>query len=356
MFASRKEERLSYASQAVEFYNESIRGKTDKKIAPIFVKQLKAAVASGLRKKQKPLLVAKAFLAEKGIVLASAKKEKKDSPPTKTEKASKKSEPVETVNEKKKGEKKKERPKKEEKREQIVMSAPVFEPQQLEIPELRAALTELGLAYSKKDDETKLRLKLNKALAGAAKPEALSKLALIDPGKLKTAGLVQDCIGLYIDMTTPACVACPTKVDCLKQYVTNLGSDFSMFAKAMDLSQSDDQETSDRPKKKKKKDSEAQTATPKKKKKRKLVYDANLTIGVSGKDAEAFSHLYSDMEDEDDAAAVSSLLQRILSDSYPETLGELKEIVDEFFEGQTVKDFVAFALTLAQEKVIVLPK
>lgn len=73
----------------------------------------------------------------------------------------------------------------------------------------------------KSDTDELLQKKVNEALQKLPAPDLLKKLETIVPEKLVSV-LKRDCIGLFIDLTDVSCVRCPDAGLCARTFINNL--------------------------------------------------------------------------------------------------------------------------------------
>lgn len=223
---------MSYKEQADNYYAEHYKGRG---LAPKHVVALKAAIAKALRGSGTGASAAKAFFKEKGITLADKidveleeeAKEVKNKKPTKA--VAPKDERAHDADEP---------PKKRTKDTKLaVVPLPAVEINKMDRKSLKATIVELQNAgvkieYDKKDEDDVLRRKINDAMQALPSPEMIKMLESIDPSKLKDV-LSKDCFGIFIDIRSASCMACPDVESCTKEYLKNLKGDFKMFRPAM---------------------------------------------------------------------------------------------------------------------------
>lgn len=88
-----------------------------------------------------------------------------------------------------------------------------------------------GEPQIKKLEDHELLRAVSETVNNLPSPQTLEALDALDPRKLETV-LKQDCIGVFVDLRTPACQACPDKGACTRQFLTNLKGNFSVFKDA----------------------------------------------------------------------------------------------------------------------------
>ena len=213
---------MSYKTDADEIYQAKYKGRG---LAPKHVVALKEVLVKALRKKEKPTIAAKHFFKEKGIKLNPVEKPATVEKPVKVEKPATPAKVAKVA--------KVEKPAKPV----AVTVAPNVKPALMDRNSVKAMLEELkrggvAVSWSRKDTDDELQEKLNQAMKALATPAVLETLERIDPAKL-TAALNKDCIGLFIDLRTPVCVACPDMATCIKTYVENLKGNFTVFKDAL---------------------------------------------------------------------------------------------------------------------------
>lgn len=308
---------MSYREQAEELYEKRYKGRG---LAPKHVVALKEVIAKALKKGDKPTVAAKKWLKEKGIELtASPADAESETPPAKKKKEEEaKASPTATV-------------------EKTPVDYAKLDLKNLDRKSLKAVIMELhgagvtvkvpfgddGQPRVKKMEDHELLRAVSTAINSLPSPETIQALERIDPSKL-TPLLKQDCIGIYVDLTTPECLACPDKHTCTKKFIENLKGNFKVFKDAMtDIKTEEaakaitDEEI----------DTVSKKSKDKGKKVRRLKYDPRLTVFVMNvphpekdKKADAYEMVQAILDHADDA------------DFAPITLEELYEIASKHFE------------------------
>lgn len=252
---------MSYVKDAEAWYEKNVKEK-GVRLASAHVAELKKELAKALRKGEQPRAVARRFLKEHGAELPAAKADAEEKKPA----AKAKPQPPKTED----------KPAPKPRTPEKVEPAPKMEVARVDRKALKATLEELKQAglvveYSKEDDDNTLRAKAHAALAKLAEPKAIKLLEKIDINKLTpiTAG---DCLGLFVDLRSAQCVACPDTQACVRKFVENMGNNFEVFKEALVDAQTEEAaaevKEEDMPEKKptkKTKDEEKPTKKPKEK-------------------------------------------------------------------------------------------
>lgn len=96
---------------------------------------------------------------------------------------------------------------------------------------VRVPLTSDGTPKIKQMADHELLRAVSEAINSLPSPETLATLERIDPQKLADT-LKKDCLGVFIDLTTPECLACPDKAQCAKEFIRNLKGNFKALKDA----------------------------------------------------------------------------------------------------------------------------
>lgn len=181
-------------------------------------------------------------------------------------------------------------------------------------------LKEMGsdIKALKSDTDELLQKKVNAALQQMASPEVLKKIESIVPDKLVNI-LKRDCLGIYIDLSDVSCVRCTDNVSCAKTFLANLKGGFADVAKALP-------DTTEAPKVEKTK---LQPVTR---------YEAKRLVFI--RDVPNPNPVGDDYHD---------MLQAVL-DEQPDTMGELRQIVERDFEIESDADFMKFVTSMRDPK------
>lgn len=210
---------MTYAEEAEDVYKKRYAGRG---LAPIFVRDLKKAIALALRKKESPKLAAREFFKEKGIKLEPPKGGKVGA-----KKAAAKTDPP-------KAEKK-------EKKEEKFEKAKEIDGKQL-LATIREVISITGgkkaLPSSDTSDEDLRRL-AHEAIASLMTPESAAVLDHMK-GDSKIVEALGDCVGVFVDMRSADCVRCVDQSDCVKKFAGNLRDGFAGLAKTRNLMTSED--------------------------------------------------------------------------------------------------------------------
>ena len=161
----------------------------------------------------------------------------------------------------------------------------------------------------KSDADLALQKKLNEAIQKLAPPDVIKLLESIDPGKLVN-GLKQDCLGIFVDLSDVSCTHCPDVTACVGKFIGNLRGGFSHVKGALG---------DDGPK-------------PAAAAKQAVVpvtrYEAKRAVFI--KDVPNPNPKGDDLHD---------TIRRVLKEQ-PETLGELREIMERDFDFDSDADFM----------------
>lgn len=173
----------------------------------------------------------------------------------------------------------------------------------------------------KSDTDEALQKKVNEALQKLPSAEVLKTLESIDPNKLVNV-LKQDCLGVFIDLSDVSCVRCPDAPRCVTKFVANLRGGMAGLQGAM---------AKDGGEEKKGAAAVAKLTAVTRYEPGRLVFIRNVP---------------NPNPEEDD---YHDTIQRVL-DEQPETLGELRAIVEEDFDLDGDGDFMKFVTALRDPK------
>jgi hypothetical protein len=98
------------------------------------------------------------------------------------------------------------------------------------VSQLQAAGVEIKVLKSDSDDQ--LHAKVNDALQQLPPPAVLKTLHEIVPDKL-VAVLKRKCLGIFIDLTDISCKKCGSSEACAKEFIKNIGGGMKEFDKAL---------------------------------------------------------------------------------------------------------------------------
>lgn len=176
------------------------------------------------------------------------------------------------------------------------------------------------LKVLKSDSDTDLQKKVNDALKNLPSAEVVKKIESIDPNKLVNV-LKKSCVGIFVDFEDASCVRCADAVSCVAAFTKNLKNGMADVRGAI----------SDAPV-----DAEPKTVAAK------LApvtrYDASRSIWI--RDVKNPNPKGDDYHD---------TIARVLSEQ-PETLGELRKIVELDFDLDGDGDFMKFVTALRDFK------
>lgn len=334
---------MSYKSDAEDYYKEHYAGRG---LAPKHVIGLKDAIAKALRKGEKPSNAAKAFFKEKEItltdkpaVIKEEKSKEKSKEKKREEKTTKKKPKEEDTSEPEDDESEEAAPKKTKSTKLTVVPLPAVEVKNMDRKSLKATIEQLREAgvkieYSKKDEDDILRRKINDAMQALPSPEMLKMLENIDPGKLKEV-LNKDCFGIFIDIRSASCMACPDNEACVKEYLKNLKGDFKMFRPAMQeikaeesaaLVTEDDVKKATKKAKEQKEKAEKKVEEPKAKK---VKWDPDRFIAVIDVDIKTLD------EEHETYSTLKAVFKEV-----PTTFAELRAIVEREYDIANDEGFV----------------
>lgn len=171
----------------------------------------------------------------------------------------------------------------------------------------------------KSDTDDALQRKVNEALQKLPSPEVMKKLDSISPDKLVTV-MKQSCLGVFVDLSDVSCVRCKDNQACVTAFLKNVKGEFADFDKVV-------AETKVEEKKPVK-----ETVTPVSR------YEPKRAVFVRDvKNPNPKGDPYHDA------------IQRVLDDQ-PETLAELRAIIEEDFDIDSDGDFMKFVTALRDPK------
>ncbi|HEY8924581.1 MAG TPA: hypothetical protein VIU64_09380 [Polyangia bacterium] len=168
----------------------------------------------------------------------------------------------------------------------------------------------------KGDSDEVVQRKVNEALQRLPSEEVLKKLEAVDPNKLVSV-LKLDCLGVFIDLSDVSCVRCRDASSCVTKFIANVKNGFRHLDRAI----ADDGKVEAGPKATTK-----VTAVTR--------YDAKRAVYV--RDVPNPNPKGDDYHDS---------IQRIL-DETPDTLGELRAILEDDFDFDGDGDFMRFVTAL----------
>jgi len=333
---------MSYKSDAEAYYSEHYKGRG---LAPKHVIGLKDAIAKALKKGEKPASAAKAFFKEKEITLTDKPadkpaKEDKKKEKTSKEQTSKKNgkAPVDADAQEETSDQEEEAPKKRSKDTKMtVVPLPAVEVTKMDRKSLKATIAQLkeagvNIEYDKKDEDDVLRRRINDAMQALPSPKMLSMLENIEPSKLKEV-LDRDCFGIFIDIRSASCMACPDVETCTKEYLKNLKGDFKVFRPAMQEIKAEESAalvTEDQVKKATKKAKEQKNEKPSDEPKAKKVkWDPDRFIAVIDVDIKTLD------KDHETYQTLKAVFKEV-----PGTFAELREIVEREYDLAGDESFV----------------
>lgn len=171
----------------------------------------------------------------------------------------------------------------------------------------------------KRDTDADLQKKLNEALQRLPPAEVVKQLEAIDPNKLVNE-LKLSCLGIFIDLTDVSCVHCPDAKACAGKFIENVSGGFAHVKGAAASKQ------------------EVKDETPKPSLVPVTRYEAGRQLFV--RDVKNPNPKGDDYHDS---------IQRVL-DEQPETLGELRAILEDDFDFDGDGDFMKFVTALRDSK------
>lgn len=183
------------------------------------------------------------------------------------------------------------------------------------VGQLKAAGSDVKVLKS--DTDEALQRKVNEALQRIPSEEVAKTLESIDPNKLVTV-LKQDCFGLFVDFSDVSCVRCSDATACVTAFLKNM-------RKMPDLKNAMT-------------DAEKPKAEPSKQAPPVTRYSPDRLVFV--RDVQNPNPKGDDLHD---------TIRRVLDDQ-PETLGQLRAIVEEDFDLESDADFMKFVTALRDPK------
>lgn len=175
----------------------------------------------------------------------------------------------------------------------------------------------------KSDTDEQLQKKVNEAIQQLPVPEIVKKLEAIDPNKL-VAVLKRDCLGIFVDFSDVSCVRCPDAKQCVSKFIENLKGGMDDLKGAMP-----DDGGKPKPDAKAKLRAKLPPVTR---------YEAKRLVFI--RDVKNPNPEGDDYHD-----TIDSVLNE-----QPETLGELRAIVEKDFDFDGDGDFMKFVTALRDEK------
>jgi hypothetical protein len=174
----------------------------------------------------------------------------------------------------------------------------------------------------KSDTDEQLQKKVNEAIQQLPSDEIVKKLEAVDPNKL-VAVLKRDCLGIFVDFSDVSCIRCPDASQCVAKFIENLKGGMAELKGAMP-------------------DAKAETKLDTKTESAKISpvtrYEAKRLVFV--RDVKNPNPKGDDYYD-----TIESVL-----DKQPETLGELRAIVEKDFDFDGDGDFMKFVTALRDKK------
>ncbi len=179
----------------------------------------------------------------------------------------------------------------------------------------------IAIKVMKNDTDEQLQRKVNDALQALPSAEVMKKLETVDPNKLVSV-LGRDCIGLFVDFSDVSCVRCADAAGCVTAFIKNVSN-------PPDLGRAMPDGVAAK--------SEARSTIPPVTK-----YDPSRLVFV--RDVKNPNPKGDDLHD---------TIQKVLDDQ-PDTLGELRKIVELEFDLDSDGDFMKFVTALRDPKEGVL--
>lgn len=170
----------------------------------------------------------------------------------------------------------------------------------------------------KSDTDEGLQKKVNEALQKLPPPDMLKKLESIVPDKLVSV-LKRDCLGIFIDLSDVSCIRCPESGLCAKTFIANLKGGLKGLDAALPVAAVE------------KKTAKAKITPVTRYERKRLVFVRDV------KNPNPVGDPYHDT------------IQRVLDDQ-PETLGQLRVIVEQDFDIDSDGDFMKFVTALRDPK------
>lgn len=172
-----------------------------------------------------------------------------------------------------------------------------------------------GVKILKSDTDEALQRKVNEAIRQLPSAEVVKKLESVDPEKLVSV-LKKDCLGIFIDLSDVSCVRCPDAERCAAAFVANLKGGMKVVQGA--VSEGDGGKAPTKP----------------------------LAVKYDGKHLVFIRDVKNPNPKNDD---YHDTIQRVLDDQ-PETLSELRAIVEDDFDIEGDADFMRFVTALRDPK------
>lgn len=196
-------------------------------------------------------------------------------------------------------------------------------------PTLLSITKELKLAGAdlkalKSDTDEQLQKKVSDAIQVLPSAEILKKLESVDPNKL-TKTLKLDCFGIFVDLRDVSCVRCPDAGKCVAKFVKNVREGFTVVGGAVTVVEEQG------PK--------ALRVTPE------TIKLASVT-SFQGSRAVFVRDVKNPNPKDDD---YHDVIQRVL-DEQPETLAEMRAIVEDEFDLEGDADFMRFVTMMRDPK------
>lgn len=221
------------------------------------------------------------------------------------------------------------------------------------LDELKRAGAENVPSYTKETSKEKLADSVQAVIDGLLKahPKAAAAQDKLDPEAMERAN--QECIGVFPDMKSPSCLSCSYKPECARQFVGNVKNQFAKFkVEAKEESGTKeltgDKETLNKVAKAVKQEKKEE---PKKNGKSKL--DTSWTLAVNDLSKPEDAGIAKGKSDEEKAqyAMVSDILVKV-----PDTVGDLRKIVDSHFEGIDDGVFAQIVKSLESEQIVMVER
>lgn len=174
----------------------------------------------------------------------------------------------------------------------------------------------------KSDTDEQLQKKVSDAIQALPSAEIVKKIESVDPNKL-TKTLKLDCFGIFVDLRDVSCVRCPDAGKCAAKFVKNVREGFTVVDGA--LSDAAKEEPA-----------KAQT---------KAVKPVDPATYVPGRPVFVRDVKNPNPKDDD----YHDVIQRVL-DEQPETLAEMRAIVEDEFDLEGDADFMRFVTMMRDPK------
>lgn len=172
----------------------------------------------------------------------------------------------------------------------------------------------------KSDTDEQLQKKVSDAIQALPSAEIVKKIESVDPNKL-TKTLKLDCFGIFVDLRDVSCVRCPDAGKCAAKFIKNVHDGFAVVNGAL---------------------SDATKEEPAKIQSVKLVDPATYVP-----DRLVFVRDVKNPNPKDDD--YHDVIQRVL-DEQPETLVEMRAIVEDEFDLEGDADFMRFVTMMRDPK------